>query len=165
MASHQEGSLTRAAAGAAGRSASASSAAAADAREAIALNIPPDIQMDLAFNLSTEDGIRRPTGNLVVRVMDSRWPATDLHLDVRYRDARSARHDRERLEPGETWSTAIEGVGSAGKDGFDGFRETVSAIVVTFSDERGIARYEHSIAPDTRPQPGPYFEHHTHRIR
>lgn len=121
--------------------------------------------MDLAFNQSTENSVRRPTGDIVVRVMDSLWPATDLRLEVRYRDARSVRHDRERLEPGETWSTAIEGVGPAGKDGFDTFREKVSAVVVTFSDERGIARYEHSIEPDTRPRPGPYFEHPTRRVR
>lgn len=149
------------AAGAAWRSASESSSASADAREAVALIIPPQIDLETTVDVNPQG---RLAGTIQLRIDDALWPASDLQLEVRYRDGRTRRYQRERLNPFESWHVLLEGVGTAGADGYDEFRDLVETVAVSYSDERGIARYERKIAPN-HARGGPYIDLGVERLR
>lgn len=128
---------------AAWRAASASRATSRDALEALAVGIRPQLVIDF-------DGVARanadgepPPGALVAEVSSiSDWAATDLRLEVRFRDGRLVHRTTERLAPssvgtgveGRAWTVAID-------PGEPADRAPESAAL-RFSDERRIARYE-----------------------
>lgn len=133
------------AAGAAWRSASASSTASNDARDAVALNIRPYLNAYAALDVDAG----KPTGVLFVLVTnESAWPATDLRLEIRYRDGHVDQQTRERLQPTDpTWTVTVQGVQASGPDGYSEFRDRIASVVVIYSDDRNIARYQQLMEP------------------
>lgn len=124
---------------AAWRAANASHATSRDALEALAVGIRPRLQL----------GFRQPWGgdsSFHARVVNpSEWPATDLTIEVLLSSGVRITAKRARLDPGGDamgndephW---IVKVGELRKEEWMG---DLRHVLVNFSDERGIARYEH----------------------
>jgi hypothetical protein len=83
-----------------------------------------------------------------------------LRLEVRYRDGHVTKDSRERIDPGahptrgyDVWTVPVEGVRVAGPQTPNPYSgdtvDVVESAVLTYSDERGIARYEQRVRPST----------------
>jgi hypothetical protein len=151
------------AAGAAWRSSAASSAASRDAREALALGIAPELQLSSALDV---DSAGEPTGVLAQVYNLSGWTATDLDLEIHYRNGPTDRQHRARMDtmphghwdgpPNEhIWSYRLA-VGVGGSDGYDDYRAKIARIVLAYSDQHGIARYEASMQTIANGRPVEY---------
>ena len=75
----------------------------------------------------------------------SAWAAQDVRLEVRHRDGSVDKDSRERVNPtrqGEPrWTVLLRGVKPANVDVFAEVRQRIESAVLTFRDEREIARY------------------------
>jgi hypothetical protein len=132
------------------RAAKASQATSRDALEALALGIQPHLYVGLSTtNLS--DGALGAKAD--VRNM-SAFAASDLRLVIRYRNGTSKAHRRELLDPARPsnpgdpyqppWLVDLEGVrlGSPDNPYPGNVYDLIESVVVTYSDQRDIARYE-----------------------
>lgn len=142
---------------AAWRSAKASRATSRDALDALAVGIRP------ALSVRTQAGVvdDKPSGEVWLTIANESlgsWAASHLLLEVRYRDGQIDRHERERMSPpgpGDReppWHVPMrKGEPSAepanASNVYGDTRERVERVVLTYSDERGIARYELSLTP------------------
>ena len=80
----------------------------------------------------------------------SPWPATDLRIEIRYRDGHIDAHTRQQLAPADLlWRFTVPSVGASGSDGYDEFRRLVESVVLTYSDAREIASYERRLDADS----------------
>ncbi len=134
--------FTAVAAVASWRSASSSLVASRDAREAVAIGVAPRLALFPQLRTTVDGGVNRPTG-VQIRVNNtSGWPATDVLLEVRYRDRPLVTARRERLSSPDDWIVPLPDIGGRGKDGYDDLRERIEGVTVGYSDERSIARYQ-----------------------
>jgi len=138
-------------------SARASRATSRDALEALAVGIRPHLRVSTSL---TDTDAGPGTGIAVAVRNESSWPATDLRLEVRYRDGHVTKDSRERIDPGahpthgyDVWTVPVKGVRVAGPQAPNPYSgdtvDVVASAVLTYSDERGIARYEHRVRPST----------------
>ena len=165
---------------AAWRSANASRATSRDALDALAVGIRPVLSVRTQGDVVDD----KPTGKVWLTIANESlpwrgWAASDLVLEIRYRDGHVDRHERERMNPPGTdgaldfwWVPIGNGEPSAEPANVSNIygdtRERVECVVLTYSDERGIARYELRLTPapegmmpfSTPPQPRP-----GHRIK
>lgn len=128
---------------AAWRSANASRETSRDALEALAVGIKP--YLDVRTILGVEHGA--PTGELFVEVYNSSaWPASDVRLEVRHRTGRVDKESRWRVGSDrlgeQRWTVLLRDVQPASVDVFAEVRQRIESVVLTYSDERSIARYE-----------------------
>lgn len=133
------------------RSASASRDSSRDAAEALAIGMRPYLDVRTTYGV---DSAAQPTGTYALEIDNrSAWTARDVRLELRYRDGHIESHRREvmspnRPAPGEpfrqAWSVPIDAAKpvTGRQDPFGDVRDIVGAVVVTYSDEREIARYE-----------------------
>jgi hypothetical protein len=126
---------------AAWRSASASRATSQDALEALALSIAPALATDLSVRPQGDGNRGRWTAQIRNQ---SRFAATNIRFDATFRDGRSARGSIERLGPGEQWEVLLREVDMppGGPSPEEGGRD----MVLRYSDDRGIARYQQNYA-------------------
>jgi hypothetical protein len=128
---------------AAWRSANASKDTSRDASDALALGIVPTLNLDTTID-QLEDGSTR--GRWAARVINvsTQFAATDVHLEATFQDAQAVSQTTERMPPGHSWSVALRviemppGGPTAGEAG--------TSLVLRYSDERKIARYEQEFA-------------------
>jgi CAP12/Pycsar effector protein, TIR domain len=114
-----------------------------DAQEALAIGMKP------SFGVRTILGVDRgaPTGELFLEVNNtSGWTARDVRLEVRRRDGQVDTESRNRMQPDRhfepRWNVLLRGVKPATVDVFAEVREQFESVVLSYSDERDIARYE-----------------------
>ena len=123
-------------AAAAWRAASASRDASRDALEAIALGIAPRLNMDVSVHPNRGD-----RGRWTARAVNaSRFAATDVRVEAIFNDGHSVRESVERLEPGASLEVLLREVDMP--PGGPSLSEAGESLVLSYSDERGIARYE-----------------------
>lgn len=125
--------------GAAWRAASASRATSRDAMEALGLAIAP--------TLTGEGGVApirdgNDTGTWETRIFNvsGQFAASGLRLEARFQDGLRVAHELERLAPGAIWNVPLRVIGMP--PGGPLAREAGQQIVLRYSDERGILRYE-----------------------
>ena len=143
---------------AAWRSANASRATSRDALDALAVGIRP------ALSVRTQGDVvdDKPTGKVWLTIANESllhgWAASNLVLEIRYRDGHVDRYERERMNPPgpdsglDLWRVPIRnGEPSAERANesniYGDTRERVECVVLTYSDERGVARYELRLTP------------------
>ena len=126
---------------AAWRAASASRATSRDALEALAVGIRPRLRVSVADEY--------PAAKRIATVENvSEWPARDLVFELRLRDGTVQREESEQLDPvkglrgGTQWFVVLEGSSPGGPS----LEASAKSIVVRYSDDRRIARYEHTMA-------------------
>ena len=117
--------------------------ASSDAKEALAIGMKPSI------GVRTILGVDRgaPTGEMFVELDNaSGWTARDVRLEIHRRDGHVDADDRYRMQPDRhsepRWTVPLRGVKPATGDVFAEVRAQIESAVVTYSDERDIARYE-----------------------
>jgi len=116
---------------------------ASDTWEALAIGMKP------ALGVRTILGVHQgePTGELFLEVNNtSGWTAKDVQLEVIFRDGRVDTDTRESMDPDRhlepRWTVLLQGVKPANVDVFAEVRAQIESVVLTYSDERDIARYE-----------------------
>jgi hypothetical protein len=129
-------------AGAAWKAASASRETGENAAEALALALKPTLQLE-TFAIGEPEASER--GAWHTRVLnESAFTALDVVVEARFRDGERIRQEIERLSPGgfETFTlreiSAPPGGPTAAPQG--------ESLVVRYSDERRLARYEASFS-------------------
>jgi hypothetical protein len=117
--------------------------ASSDAKEALAIGMKP------SFGVRTILGVERgvPTGEVFVELNNtSGWTARDVRLEIHHRDGHLDSDNRHRMQPDRhfepRWTVLLRGVKPATGDAFAEVREEIESAVLTYSDERDIARYE-----------------------
>ena len=90
--------------------------------EALAVGVRPGFSVRTVLHV--ERG--RATGVDGVAAQNvSAWPATDLGLEIRYRDGHVEPHTRERMDPSDpAWTVPAPGVQLFGADGYERFPQT-----------------------------------------
>jgi hypothetical protein len=157
---------------AAWRSANASRATSRDALDALAVGIRPVLSVRTQGDVVDD----KPTGKVSLTIANESlrgWAASNLVLEIRYRDGHVDRHERERMNPPgpdrglDLWWVPIRNGEPSAEPAnvsniYGDTRERVECVVLTYSDERGIARYELRLTPapggmpfSTPPQPRP----------
>lgn len=132
-------------------SAKASRATGRDALEALAVGIKPTIGVHTK-------SVGRPTWLTQLDVYNaSGWPARKVHVEMRYRDGRTVAHDRHRFDSGDPhWFIDMPDITQSTVNPLDSSgtaREIVEAVVIAYSDDREIARYQMLIPASPRRAP------------
>jgi len=113
-----------------------------EGREALAIVIKPQLAVRTIFEVS--DG--RPTGEMFLEVHNaSRFTATRLEAEIRYRDGRIETDALESMDTdrvGEPrWTVPLAGVSPAAGDVFAEVRQQVESVTLSYCDARQLARY------------------------
>lgn len=135
-------------AGAAWRAANASRATSRDALEALAVGIRPRLDVDFAGVVRADGDQEQLAGDLVAEVSNiSEWPATDLSLEVGFRDGRIVREQTERLAaPTGDREGSLSGEWRVAIRPGAPIDRAPQFAVLRYSDDRRIARYEVNVA-------------------
>jgi len=116
--------------------------------EALALGIQPHLYVGLSTTKASDGAVGAAAD---IRNM-SAFAASDLRLVIRYRDGTSKEHRRELLDPARPsnpgdpwqppWLVNLERVRLSGS-GYEGnLSDLIDSVLVTYPDQRDIARYE-----------------------
>lgn len=133
---------------AAWRAATASRATSRDALEALAVGIRPRLKAEFGV-LHRGDEHGQPTGAQLAAWVtnEAEWAATDVTLDVEFRDGRHVGERTERLDAhprvdptphAEQWTVTLGEVPA----GAQSIHSHGKEAILRYSDERGIARYQ-----------------------
>lgn len=129
-------------AAAAWKAANASRKTSEDAAEALALALPPKLRLE-TFAIAQHEGSDRGTWN--VRVLnESAFTALDVVVKARFRDGERIRQEIERLPPGEFETFTLREISPP--PGGPTRLQQGDSLVLGYSDERRLARYETSFS-------------------
>lgn len=142
------------AAGASWKSTQQSMQITRDSRDALALAMEPTVWVRTEFT-APPNGLLPYSYFLDVRIHD-RWPASDVEVQVRYVDGHLVTQRREFLDlnggsagsSANLWQIPLGEGHDVAPGPWDDLPALIRAVVVYYSDQRGLARYEMTIGPD-----------------
>jgi hypothetical protein len=110
-----------------------------DSLDAIALGITPTLHLDTVID-PLEDGTTR--GRWAARTINAspQFAATDVHLEASFQDGHLVDKVTERVAPGKSWLVVLREIEMP--PGGPSAHEAGRSLVLRYSDERHIARYE-----------------------
>jgi hypothetical protein len=149
------------------RSANTSREISRDSQEALGIAMRPYLAVRTIYGTAGDRGLQDGTFSLEIDNTSS-WPAHNVSAEIRYRDGHVDRDRREFIAPNnpppgvrydERWKVLLPAVGliRTRNDVFGDARDVIEAVVITYSDQRDIARYELRI-PSSQGSAGDPFD-------